>query len=39
MFLNNIKYDNLRYTRLYTNYNTKYNNYRIKVYRLFKGII
>ena len=39
MFLNDIKYNNLRYTRLRTNYDTKYNKYKIKAYRLFKGII
>ena len=39
IFLNNIKYNNYRYTRFRINCESKFDNYKIKTYRLFKNII
>ena len=39
MFFNNIKYNDYPYTRFRINYELKFDNYKIKAYRLFKNII
>ena len=39
LFLNNIKYNDYRYTRLRSDYDTKFQNYKIEAFRLFRGII
>ena len=39
IFLNNVKYSDCRYIRFRINYGLKFDNYKMKVYRLFKGII
>ena len=39
MFFNNSKHNNNKYTRFHIDYNIKFDNYQIKVFRLFKNII
>ena len=39
IFFNNIKYNNYRYINFRINYKSKFDNYKIKIYRLFKDII
>ena len=38
-FFNNVKYNNYKCTHLRNDYDKKYNNYKMKIYRLFKEII
>ena len=38
-FFSNIKYNNYRYIYFYINCESKFDNYKIKIYYLFKNII
>ena len=39
IFFNNIKYNDYYYIRFRINYKSKFDNYKIKIYRLSKNII